>query len=140
MKKLHHAAALVLGFALLAGACSFGKDKSIAETGVTQFHDQFNAGEFRAIYVQSGDQMKKAIQQADFVKLLEAIRHKLGTVQRTTLTGWHVNMTTFGTFASLIYSTEFSEGKGTESFSFSIADDRAMLEGYNVDSPALVLK
>ena len=38
------------------------------------------------------------------------------------------------------YETEFSDGKGTESFVILLRDDKAWLQDYKVDSPALILK
>ena len=125
---------------LLASACSFGKDKSIAEAGVAQFHRQFNASQFREIYIESDERMKKAATEIEFLTLLQAVRRKLGSVQQSTQAGWRVNVTTNGTTATLNYRTDFNEGKGTESFVFYISADKATLAGYHIDSPLLITK
>jgi len=45
-----------------------------------------------------------------------------------------------GTMVSLAYEVEFSEGKGTEQFVFTVTADKALLFNYNVNSPLLITK
>jgi hypothetical protein len=130
--KSQLALSLVLSMLLTCCSCSFGKDISIGEAGVVQFHDQFNAGQFREIYLHSGEQMKKAAPQTEFINFLEATRRKLGSVKRTNLINWNVKTKSGGTFTSLIYHTEFAQGKGRESFVFEINGDQAILVGYHI--------
>ncbi len=125
---------------ITSSTCSFGKDKSIAEGSVAQFHKQFNARQFREIYNKSAEQMKNAATESQFVSLLEGTRRKLGSVEGSRQQRWNVNTTTNGTFATLVYNTDFSEGKGTESFVFSIGSDEAKLVGYHVESPLFATK
>ena len=72
--------------------------------------------------------------------MFEAVRRKLGTVKNSKETGWHVNATTGGAMVSLAYEVEFSEGKGTEQFVFTVTGDKALLFNYNVNSPLLITK
>ncbi|MFN2531483.1 MAG: hypothetical protein ABR555_09320 [Pyrinomonadaceae bacterium] len=51
-----------------------------------------------------------------------------------------MNATTTGTYVSLAYAVEFSEGKGTEQFVFRVSGDKALLFNYNVNSPLLIIK
>ena len=121
-------------------SCSLTKGKGIAEAAVAQFHNQYNAGQFREIYNQADEGFKKSASETDFVTLLEALRRKLGTVSQSNQAGWGVNATPMGTMATLAYEVEFSEGKGTEQFVFHISGDKAMLYNYNVNSPLLITK
>jgi hypothetical protein len=131
---------LVTVLLVTSNSCSLTKGKGIAEAAVAQFHNQYNAGQFRDIYSQTDEGFKKSASEADFVALLEALHRKLGTVKQANQAGWGVNATPMGTMATLAYEVEFSEGKGTEQFVFHISGDKAMLYNYNVNSPLLITK
>ena len=121
-------------------SCSLTKSKGTGERAVAQFHNQLNAGQYHEIYAQSDEGFRKAATEADAVALFDAVRRKLGTVKNSNETGWHVNATTGGTMVSLAYDVEFSEGKGTEQFVFTVTGDKALLYNYNVNSPLLITK
>lgn len=125
---------------LVGNSCSLTKGKEIGERAVVQFHNQFNAGQYHEIYVQSDEGFRKASSEEDTLALFEAVRRKLGTVKQANQRGWHVNATPAGTMVSLAYEVEFSEGKGTEDFVFHISGDQALLFNYHVNSPLLITK
>jgi hypothetical protein len=51
-----------------------------------------------------------------------------------------VNATPTGTFVTLGYDVEFSEGKGQEQFAFKMNGNEARLVNYNINSPLLITK
>ena len=128
--KIKQALSLTLIASLLVAvsSCSLTKGKEIGERAVVQFHNQFNAGQYHEIYVQSDEGFRKAA------------RRKLGTVKNSSQTGWHVNATPTGTMVTLNYDVEFSEGKGTEQFVFKLSGDKALVFNYNVNSPLFITK
>lgn len=126
--------------AALTLSCSFTKGKEQGERAVEKFHQQLNAGQYQEIYKQSDDKFKEVATEADFTQLLEAVRRKLGTVQKATFAGGNVNSGTMGTVVTLQYEVEFSEGKGTEQFSFLINGEEAKLIRYDVNSPLFITK
>jgi len=131
----------LLGSLLIAASsCSFTKGKELAESAVTQFHNQYNSGQFHDIYNQADDGFRKSGNEASLVEYFEALQRKLGSVKAAHETGWHVNATTGGTMVTLAYDVEFSEGKGTEQFVFHVSGDKALLYGYNVNSPLLITR
>ena len=132
--------AFIAALLVVVSSCSLTKGKEIGEHAVVQFHNQFNAGQFREIYAQSDEGFRKATSEADTLALFEAVRRKLGTVKNSNQTGWHVNATSAGTMVTLAYEVEFSEGKGAEQFVFHINSDKALLFNYNVNSPLLITK
>ena len=131
---------LVLALALTAVSCSFAKHKENAEKAVAKFHEQMNTEHYPEMYSQSDKLFQQAISEADAIALFGAVHSKLGTVKNATLQGWHVNTTTDGTFVTLQYAVEFSEGKGTEQFGFKVSANQALLVNYNVNSPLLITK
>lgn len=116
------------------------KGKELAEPAVVNFHAQFNAEKYSEIYNQADDEFKKSVNEKEWIELLEAVHRKLGTVTKSDSASWNVNTTTSGTFATVTYDVEFSEGKGTEKFVFHITDEKALLYNYNVNSPLLITK
>ena len=53
---------------------------------------------------------------------------------------WNINYHTSGTFATLVYKTQYAEGEATETFVYRIKDETALLAGYHVNSNALITK
>lgn len=139
MKTIKLIILLTLAVALQL-SCGMKKGKEIAERGVEKFHSQLNAGQFKEIYAETDEAFKKAATEQDAVALFEAVRRKLGTVQKASLTGWHVNSAMGGTAVTLGYDVEFSEGKGVEQFVFKVNGDKALLFNYNIDAPQLITK
>lgn len=120
--------------------CSMSADTAVAEQAVPKFHEELNAGRFDAIYNESGDELKKATTQPDFVALLEAVHRKLGNTKASDKTGWNVNYQTSGSFVTLGYKTTFDGGDAQEQFVFRLQDKAALLVGYHINSTALILK
>jgi hypothetical protein len=131
---------LVCALLLTANACGITKHKQNAEKGVVKFHEQLNAEQYHEIYVQSDKLFQQSATEADIVALLGAVHAKLGTVKNATVQGWHVNATPSGTFVTLGYDVEFSEGKGMEQFVFKMNGSEPLLFNYNVNSPLLITK
>jgi Protein of unknown function (DUF4019) len=123
-----------------SSGCGLTKGKANAEAAVKHFHDQFNVGQFSAMYGEASDEFKKATSEADFTALLQAVHRKLGTVKQSNPAGWGVNVTSMGTMATLSYEVEFSDAKGTETFVFRISDNKARLVNYNINSADLITK
>jgi len=96
----------VLAVALLLAAlcgCSMSADTAAAEQGVPKFHEQLDASRFDEIWEQSGDEMKKAMPQPEFVEFLAAVHRKLGNTKSADKTGWNVNYQTSGSLITLGY-------------------------------------
>lgn len=121
-------------------SCSLTKGKAQAERAVEQFHQQFNAGQYKEIYQQGDSKFKEAIGEVEFVRILEGVKRKLGTVKNSTQAGWRVNTTPLGTVATVSCQVDFAEGKGVEQFSFLIDGEQTKLLRYDVNSPLLITK
>lgn len=125
---------------ILVNSCSMVKDSRAAEPAVEKFHSQFNAKEFSDIYQQAGDEMKGAATEKELTDLLDAVYRKLGTYQSSKSVSWHVNSGPLTSLVTLVYDTEFSDGKGTEQFVISVNGETVKLEGYNIQSMDLIVK
>jgi len=140
MNKRNIKQLLLTSLLITATSCSFTKGKALAESAVTQFHNQYNAGQFHDIYNQADDGFKKSDTESHMVEFFEALHRKLGPVKGANQTGWYVNATTDGTIVTLRYEMELSEGKGSEEFVFRVNGDKALLYNYHVNSPLLITK
>ena len=130
----------VCALSLIAVACGMSKHKQNAEQAVTKFHQQLNSSQYRDMYVQSDKLFQQNTSEADAIALFDAVHRKLGNVDNVTPAGWHVNATPMGTFVTLAYEVDFSEGKGQEQFGFKMNGNQALLISYNVNSPLLITK
>ncbi|HEX9049795.1 MAG TPA: hypothetical protein VF841_04615 [Anaeromyxobacter sp.] len=140
-------AALVLAAALAAAGCgNFAKGREDADRAVAEFHAQFNAGSYDAIWDASAEEFKAAGSRQDFSALLAAVRRKLGDLTGSTTRSWNVNSRNLTTYVTLVqdsrYATERAEttAKAVETFTFVVRKDRATLLGYNIASTDLILR
>jgi hypothetical protein len=111
-----------------------------AEGEISNFHQSLDAGQFEDIYNKAGDGFKTGTPKAETLAFLEAVHRKLGKVKETKRGTWNVTHNTSGHFVTVQYETEFIEGKGTESFVYTISGSKVYLYSYNVNSTALVIK
>lgn len=131
---------LLLVIASLTSCKEMTQGKGLAETAIVDFHQQFNAGKFQAIYAAAHADLKSAASEDEFVKLLEAVHRKLGKQVKSTEGGWRVNSFNFKTVVLMSQNTEFENGKGTETFSFIISGESCLLQSYHIDSKDMLLK
>jgi len=122
--------------AVALSSCSGGENLDLADKAVERFHQQLNAGEFNAIYTQASPALRSATSQGDLIKLLTAIRSKLGPFKSGTRNSWRVN---YGTNANtvILFDSTYERGKAQETFTFE-NEPNAPLIGYNINSPTLV--
>ena len=121
-------------------SCSMMKDSKAVGPAVEKFHAQFNEQQFSQIYRDSGDQMKEAATEKQLTDLLDAVHRKLGTVQKSAAASWHVNSGPLSSTVTTSYDTQFTEGKATEQFVFSVQGETVKLIGYNINSTDLITK
>lgn len=126
--------------ALLLNSCSAVRGKEAADKAVTQFHEQLDRGEFKAIYDAAHADLKAASSEKEFIALLEAVHRKLGNVQSSEPNGWKVNTFNFKVNVVLSYKTRFAEGDAFETFTYRVEGEKAALRGYNINSQALITK
>ncbi len=134
MNKINLSIIAVVLFFLVVG-CGSMKGKKLAETEIEKFHSRYNAKQFSEIYSQSDDGFKKSVTESQLIELLGKVDRKLGAVKKSSSSGWKVNTTTDGTFATITCDVDFAAGKGTEEFMFRIIDNKALLYNYEVNSP-----
>ena len=110
------------------------------EREISNFHQSLDAGQFEDIYNKAGDGFKTGTPKAETLAFLAAVHRKLGNVKEIKRGTWNVTHDTSGHFVSVQYETEFTEGKGTENFVYTISGSQVYLYSYNVNSTALVIR
>lgn len=114
--------------------------KPTAELGVTRFHALFNEGKFQEIYDTSDSVFKDATTPEKMLELFDAVNRKLGKIKSTQSQTWNVKNFNLTTQAVMVQKTEFEHGTGTETFTFKIDGDKAILQGYYINSNDLITK
>jgi hypothetical protein len=128
----------LLAAALFVGGCSSGQDIAAAEGQISRFRQLMATQEFGRIYAEAAAELRKAATEQDMVNLLAAVDRKLGAVKGAEKNGWNVNFQTSGTFVTLGFKTQFERGSGVETFVYRVADGRALLAAYHINSNALI--
>ena len=128
----------VVGCVVVA-ACTFGSTGS-AEEAVHEFHRRFSAQAFGEVYSESDQAMQETTSEEGLTDFLQSLHEKLGPVQETRRTGWHVNVGAKGRIVTLQYETDFANGHGSEQFIFRLHGEKARLQGYHVSAPVLITK
>ena len=132
---------LVLGLSVIASGCGgMFKDKKAAEQSVADFHKLCNEGKLTEIYSAGHSKFKSATTEKDFLELVGAVQRKLGKVTQTSNAGFNVRTYNFTTTVVLKQNTTFEHGTGTETFTFEMKGDKAILLGWNINSKDLILK
>ncbi len=131
------AAAAMLGG---LGGCGIKQSFEKADAAIGMFHQELAAGKFERIWTSADPQLRKSTREADFEKLLGAVRGKLGAVRQTKQVGWNTNATTSGTYLTATMQTTFEKGTGTERFTFRKGKDETVtLVDYAIDSRDMML-
>ena len=125
--------------AALTSGCSAGKDTAASQQAVARFHQRLDAGQYDAIYDNSGAELKAITPKPQFVALLAAIHGKLGAVQASKQVGWNVNYNNGVGTVALTYQTQFASGSGTEQFVYRTGEPPSLV-GYHIESSDLMTK
>jgi hypothetical protein len=119
---------------ILLAQCGFRRSRILAEQGVKEFHAYLDSGRYETIYSQSGDSLKKAMSQADFVAYLRDIHFRLGNTQRTTTNGFsEIASPGQGTEVALVTETQFDRGVAQERFLWRVTGGGVVLLDYRAD-------
>ncbi|WP_150107403.1 DUF4019 domain-containing protein [Pedosphaera parvula] len=131
---------LILTIAVVASGCGMFKGKEAAEQSVADFHKLYNDGKLTEIYAAGHSKLKGATTEKEFLEFVGAVHRKLGKVTQTTNAGFNVRTFNLTTTVVMTQKTTFENGKGTETFTFQMDGDKAVLVGYNINSKDLILK
>jgi hypothetical protein len=132
---------IALVLACVALACSYSREDSkvLLRDAVTEFHRKLDSHQYREAYLESDTALTKSLTEAEFLRLLQTIGHKLGKTKASTLRSSQASWTfKEGFLISAVYDTEFTLGTGVEEFVWRVRGGRTALAGYHITSPTLV--
>lgn len=130
MNKVCHIM-LIIVMALIASGCGeIKKIKNMAESQVPIFHQQFNDQNLEAIISAAHPDMFKRSSRAEYITYLASIRRKLGKVIESDNAKWKVWTKNGMTTVVLVQKTTYENGKGKETFTFRIENEKALLLKY----------
>jgi hypothetical protein len=112
----------------------------LAQQNVHHFHDRFNRSEYQEIFAEATNEFRGASPEPDTNAFFAKVHEKLGDFAHSDEPKYFANVSTNGTFITLIYNTEFTRGKGQERFIWRIDADQARLLDYRIDSKDLIMK
>ncbi len=129
---------------LFMGACSiivFHAKSAYLPTAITassHLHEQLAHGEEAQIYANADPSFQTALPVATALKFFARIRRKLGLCQYSGPTTWSANTDQSGTFVTVVYHDQCSNGSGDETLRWKLDNGTARLVYFNVNSPEML--
>lgn len=123
---------LVVVMAMFFSACEVVKVNKIAAQAVDKFHEEFNESKFEEIYSGATPGFREATNKAGFLKFMEALRGKLGAYKKDSQPFSHQRSLSAKTMngettLDLVYRSDFEKGSASETFTFELSGDTAIL-------------
>ena len=115
------------------------KSTAEADKAASEFHGLYDVEDYDKIFDTAHADFKASKPKAEIISFVRSVREKLGKVKSSNRTGWQANSMNMKTNVVLTFSTEFENGKGEETFTYRIADGKATLLGWYVNSNDLIL-
>jgi len=125
---------------IMTGCGGLIKAKAASEAAIHHFHQLLSDGKFEDIWEEASPKFRNASKKEKYDEFMSALQRKLGKVKSTSNVSWKVSTYNLTTTVLMTQKTVFEKGEGTESFTFEIDGDKAVLVGYNVQSMDLITK
>jgi hypothetical protein len=114
------------------------RGQKLANIAVEHFHEQLNNDRYDEIIGEADEGFSQAGKD-DLLKFFSAVHAKLGDAGASSFDNINVSATPTRTFVTTRYSTAFSRGAATETFTWIKKAGALKLYGYNINSNALIL-
>ncbi len=135
IKSLLALAVLVIAVLVMTVGRNLYRKYNICRSAVVRFHQHMDHVEYEAIYNEATPDFRNAATKDAELGVLRLVHDKMGTFEKMTPLGFHVNANIKGTFANQVYETHFAMGTGQEQFVWRLENNNALLVSYHVDSP-----
>jgi hypothetical protein len=136
--KCSDTAVIALGIVLSLMGIGCTKTRAAAAEATQEFRQRCARGELAKIYNESGPDFRASTTEADFTKFMTGVSRKLGVWQSSKSVGVGVNVGLGGRTVNLRYNSQFEKGPAAEEFRWRFEGERAILLGYNINSPVFV--
>jgi hypothetical protein len=102
-----------------------------------EFHRQYNAQNYRAMFQLAGPVVQRSSSEKVFAEYESGVRAKLGELKTAELGNYNLLYLLGGPQVRLDYKCKFERGDGLESFEINFSGEKALINGYRLDSPQL---
>jgi hypothetical protein len=129
---------------LFMGACSivlFHAKSTYLPTAVaasSRLHERLERGDAGQIYMDADPAFQTAMPANTALGFLARVHRKLGACQYSGPRGWNVNTDSSGTYVTVVYHEQCTNGAGDETLRWSIYGGTAHLLAIDVNSPLLL--
>jgi hypothetical protein len=130
---------VISALAFVFSGCSYQADYGSSKAATDTFHQRVDRGEYGAIYDSSASGYQKAANRDISNRFFARISRKMGTCADSPAAFSGYQVTTSGTFVSMISSRACKNGKLEEQFVWLIEAGKPLLLKYNANSPLLLV-
>jgi hypothetical protein len=125
---------------LLCFACNPRGRVDQARHTAEDFHDRYNREDYSGMYRLAGPAVRSSSTEAAFIEYEKGVRAKLGDLKSAEMANYNLMYLLSGPQVRLDYKCKFAKGAGVESFEIGFENDKAVINGYRLDSPQLDTK
>ena len=129
---------ILLAAGLIAG-CNPVANMNAGEDRIEKFQAAYSRGDDDTMWEMAGKEWREVSTREDFDRLVTTLESRLGPIKGTERGGFNVNSTPMGTTTVVQMTTEFAQGRGTETYTFLGNGDDMRLVGWNVNSDRLLV-
>ena len=104
----------------------------------SHLHEQLRLGQEQQIYANADSAFQTAQPSDSTLKFLAGVRRKLGTCRYSGPTNWTVNSNASGTFVTVTYDEQCSNGAANETLTWRITNGATLLTGMHVNSSVFI--
>ncbi|HUQ24993.1 MAG TPA: hypothetical protein VM140_04930 [Burkholderiales bacterium] len=99
------------------------------------FREAAQRGAFSEIYGAASPDLRNAVSEESFLRVLQAVSRRLGGHVGSELKQYRIDPKPPLALVTLAYVTQFQRGPAAEKFVFVVAEGRAALGSYDIQSP-----
>jgi uncharacterized protein DUF4019 len=125
---------------VFAVACNPRGRVDMARHTAEAFHDRYNHEDYSGMYAHTGPAVRSSSTEAAFTQYEREVRTKLGELKSAEVANYNLVYLFSGPQVRLDYKCQFAKGTGIESFEIAFEDNKAIVNGYRLDSPQLETK
>jgi hypothetical protein len=131
--KLLASTCVVFVAAIGIGCAGLARGKGAAEEAIGRFHELYNEGRLDDIWQDADPSFRAASTKEAYDQRMSTLQRSLGKVTATSNDAWNVRSINFKTTIVMKQTTVFEAGEGTESFTFKLDGEDAVLVGYDIN-------
>ncbi|MCB2066304.1 MAG: DUF3887 domain-containing protein [Erythrobacter sp.] len=122
--------------ALVLAACNPMAQMSDADSEIAEFHENFNASNWDAIWNGASDDFRASLTRQEFDAFMDRMRASVGEYQDGSQAGFNVNTNNGVTTTEITLDTTYENGTADEVFTFVGSGEQMQLLNWNIDSTA----